>query len=296
MPTDDAATRLGAGRPSRTAQRVALRRAAHQLLDDPPVFVDPLALRMVGPSAEAKLRANPRAHDRGFGSKPLRAFLVARSRVAEDELAAGVAARGVRQYVLLGAGLDTFAYRNPFAARGLRVFEVDHPATQAWKRARLAEVGIPTPPSLVFVAVDFARQDLGERLTASGHDAAVPTVFGWLGVTPYLEEEAVVGTLRRIAAAAPASSVVFDYSVAPRALGFLERFAYRRLARRVASVGEPFRSGFEPARLAVLLRELGFVEVEDLGATELNRRFFAGRKDRLRVGALGRVMTARLAR
>lgn len=151
---------------SRTAIRVAARRAAHRILDRPPVFEDPLALAVVGAEAAAKAASET-------SPASLRAFLAARSRFAEDELARAVE-RGVRQYVVLGAGLDTLAYRNPHAALGLRVFEVDHPATQEWKRGRLRAAGIEIPGETVFVAVDFERQSLAEALPSAGFRLAAP--------------------------------------------------------------------------------------------------------------------------
>src|ERR1700676_4204576 len=150
------------GKFSKTAHRVAIRRAAHQLLDQPKVLDDPLALRIIGTEAADDLRSNPKEHH-AF-SRAFRAFMAARSRYAEDELARAVA-HGVTQYVVLGAGLDTFAYRNPHP--GLRVFEVDHPSTQAWKREQLQAAGILIPSSMTFVAVDFERQTLAERLAQS---------------------------------------------------------------------------------------------------------------------------------
>src|SRR5271169_5540690 len=154
------------GKFSRTAQRVAIRRAAHQLLDRPRVLDDPLALRIIGSEAAEELRSNPKEHH-AF-SRAFRAFMAARSRYAEDELARAVA-HGVRQYVVLGAGLDTFAYRNPHP--GLRVFEVDHPATQAWKREQLLAAGIAIPFSLTFVPIDFERQTLADGLVQCGFNA-----------------------------------------------------------------------------------------------------------------------------
>ena len=152
--------------PSRTAMRVAMRRAAHQLFDVPPVLNDPLALAIVGEEAAAQLRAEPGAHG-GRIASTIRAFMAVRSRLAEDELARAVS-RGVSQYVILGAGLDTFAYRNPHPASALRVFEVDFAATQAWKRRKLAAAAIPLPASLSFVAVDFESESLAERLASAG--------------------------------------------------------------------------------------------------------------------------------
>ncbi len=164
------------GKFSRTARRVAIRRAAHQLLDQPKVLDDPLALRIIGTEAAEELRSNPK-EDHAF-SRAFRAFMVARSRYAEDELARAVG-HGVRQYVVLGAGLDTFAYRNPYP--GLRVFEVDHPATQAWKREQLQAAGIAIPPSLTFVPIDFEQQTLADGLGQSGFDLQARRRFspGW---------------------------------------------------------------------------------------------------------------------
>src|SRR5215831_3267665 len=174
--------------PSKTAYRVALRRAAHQIWDHPKVLDDPIALKIIGHAAAAELTEN-----RPLGSsRYLRAVVVARSRFAEDHLAEAVA-KGVRQYVVLGAGLDTFAYRNPFD--DLRVFEVDHPATQAWKRERLAEAEITVPSGLTFVAVDFEVQTVPGELAAAGFDATAPAFFSWLGVTTYLRRDSIRSTL-----------------------------------------------------------------------------------------------------
>src|SRR5580692_2940260 len=183
------------GKFSRTAQRVAIRRAAHQLLDEPKVLDDPLALRIIGTEAAAALRSDPK-EDHAF-ARAFRAFMAARSRFAEDELAravaSGVSQQRVTQYVILGAGLDTFAYRNPHP--GLRVFEIDHPATQAWKREQLDTAGIPIPPSLTFVPVDFEQQSLAAGLQHCGFNTTAAAFFSWLGVTPYLTHAACRATL-----------------------------------------------------------------------------------------------------
>ena len=154
---------MQANQPSLTAQRVALRRAAHQLLDHPVVFADPLALAILGPEAEAALRADPKSAGTSRIAPYLRAFLAARGSFAEEELARAVE-RGVGQYVVLGAGLDTFAFRNPYPPGALQVYEVDHPATQAWKRQRLAEAGIAVPPDLMFAPLDFQDCNPGRWL------------------------------------------------------------------------------------------------------------------------------------
>src|SRR5580698_9525375 len=196
------------GKFSRTARRVAIRRAAHQLLDHPRVQDDPLALRIIGTEAAEELRSNPKEHH-AF-SRAFRAFMAARSRYAEDELATAVA-HGVRQYVVLGAGLDTFAYRNPHA--GLRVFEVDHPATQLWKREQLQAAGISIPPSLTFIPIDFERQTLADGLGQAGFKRDAAAFFSWLGVTPYLTREACTTTLSFIGKMPADSAVVFDFAV-----------------------------------------------------------------------------------
>src|SRR6202046_944634 len=166
-------------RPSRTAMRVAMRRAAHQLFDDPKVLVDPIALPIIGPEAAAILEDNRHRH-KSRVARNLRAFLVARSRFAEDELARAIG-RGVTQYVVLGAGLDTFAYRNPYGDSALRVFEVDYPATQEWKRRNLQEAKIAIRGSVTSAPVDFEHQTLAEGLRLAGYDSAKPTFFSWLG-------------------------------------------------------------------------------------------------------------------
>src|SRR3984957_6851470 len=178
------------GKFSKTAHRVAIRRAAHQLLDQPKVLDDPLALRIIGTEAADDLRSNPKEHH-AF-SRAFRAFMAARSRYAEDELARA-GPHGVTQYVVLGAGLDTFAYRNPHP--GLRVFEVDHPSTQAWKREQLQAAGIAIPAALTFVPVDFERQTLADGLERGGFDDRAAAFFSWLGVTPYLTRDACMSTL-----------------------------------------------------------------------------------------------------
>ncbi len=278
-------------RPSRTAYQVALSRAAHQILDVPRVLEDAVALAIVGAAGAARIRGAP-LRFRVPPARYLRAFLVARSRVAEDALAAAVRG-GVRQYVVLGAGLDTFAYRNPYPAQLLRVFEVDHPATQAWKRRQLEAARIALPQSLSFVPLDFESERLAERLASAGFRADEPSFFSWLGVSMYLSRAAIMGTLGFVARLPRGSGVVFDYAVPPASLGLLRRLAVRALMQRVAAAGEPWRSFFEPRELHDELRALGFSELEDLGPEELNARFFRERNDGLRTGGLARVMSAR---
>ncbi|MBV9773763.1 MAG: class I SAM-dependent methyltransferase [Gemmatimonadetes bacterium] len=279
------------GEGSRTAERVAARRAVHQILDDPVVFADPLAWAVLRPAAAQRLREDPRQLDRSPAGRFLRAFLAARSRLAEDRLRDAVA-RGVRQYVVVGAGLDTFAYRNPHADAGLRVFEVDHPATQAVKRARLADAGVSVPESVAFVPADLASVPLGAALRGTGFDPSTPSFFSWLGVVPYLERQAIRATLESVASLPAEATLVFDYGAPPPWYRWLTRLALRRMGERVAAAGEPWKTFFRPAELLRELHGAGFRSVEDLGPGELNRRYFAGRRDGLRVGGVGHVVVA----
>jgi methyltransferase (TIGR00027 family) len=276
------------GKFSRTAQRVAIRRAAHQLFDQPRVLEDPLALRIIGAEAAEALRSDPKENH--TFSRAFRAFMAARSRYAEDELA-GAFAHGVRQYVVLGAGLDTFAYRNPHA--GLRVFEVDHPATQAWKRAQLQAAGIAIPPALTFVPIDFERQTLVDGLGRAGFDLGLATFFSWLGVTPYLTRDPCMTTLSFIADMPVGSGVVFDFAVDRSLLNAGQRQALDALAERVARYGEPFQLFFDPTKLEDELKSLGFHRMEFLQGKEINARYFRDRDDGLLVrGGIGHLMGA----
>ena len=281
--------------PSRTALRVALRRAAHQLCDKKPlVFEDPLAVPILGPEFREELNRTPDADRRPF-SAALRAFMVVRARLAEDTLARGAAEHGVRQYLVLGAGLDTFAYRNPHAQ--VRVFEVDHPATQAWKRERLEAAGIAIPDNVTLVPVDFERQRLAEELLAAGFDAKVPTVTAWLGVAPYLTLEAFRDTTELLGSFAPGSAVVFDYSQPREALPPVEKLMLDSLSSRVALAGEPFRLFFTPDALERELKLAGLAVVEDLDGPALTKKLLDGRKDGLHLrGQAGRICVARVAR
>ena len=263
-------------RPSATAEGAATLRAAHQVLDDPRVLEDPIAVRLIGAERAAALRSETRL--RAHRLRHLRAFVAVRGRYAEDELARAVG-RGVRQYVVLGAGLDTFAYRNPGPAH---VFEVDHPATQAWKRQRLREAGIAIPASLTFVPVDFERQTLAEGLAAARFDRGRPAFFSWLGVTVYLTRKAVMETLRLVSSSTVAGS------------GIVLSFVVSRspIAARTAAIGEPWLTLFDPGALADDLRAMGFGPVEHLPPAEINRRYFADRSDGLRVASSGHMMKA----
>jgi len=262
-------TRMQTGQPSRTALSAAAHRAAHQVLEKGRIFADPLAVRILGPYADAmvaQMAAEPKR-------RGMRLFIAARTRFAEDALAAAVT-RGVRQLVVLGAGLDTFAYRNPHEAVGLRVFEVDHPDTQAWKRARLAEAGITAPPSLTYTPVDFEWSSLGQGLNAAGFDPAKPSFFTWAGVVPYLTRQAVLATLGYIGALRGGAEVTFDYSYPPSSLAPDQQADQATRAETVAAAGEPWLTYFAADDLAAELRRLGFTEIEDLGPAAIAARYF----------------------
>ena len=219
--------------PSRTALGAAGYRAAHQSLEDGKIFSDPFARIILGDGADAiiaGLSASP-------AQRGMRIFMAARSRFAEDCLCVAVS-RGVRQAVVLGAGFDTFALRNPYSDLELRVFEVDHPATQAWKRKRLSEVGLAIPASLTFAAIDFEGDDLGQGLRDAGFDPDRPAFFIWLGVVPYLGRAAIAATLRYIASV-PESEVVFDYSEPLENYPPERRAEIVALGAYLAEIGEP---------------------------------------------------------
>jgi methyltransferase (TIGR00027 family) len=264
------------GQPSRTALAAAAHRAAHQVIEEGRVFRDPLALRILGDDADALVQ---KAQSRPAG-RPMRLFIAARTRFAEDALAAAVA-RGTRQLVVLGAGLDTFAHRNPHAAAGLAVYEVDHPATQAWKRDRLAGAGLAPPPSLTFAPVDFERETLAGGLGAAGFDAGRAAFFTWLGVVPYLTRDAILATLRFVAGLGGGGEVVFDYSDPPSAMTAERAAAHAVRAERVAARGEPWLTYFTAPELDAELRALGLTEIEDLDPPAIAARFFGAAGERV---------------
>jgi methyltransferase (TIGR00027 family) len=254
--------------PSMTALRVARLRARHQISSFASVFVDPYAIPLLG---EGEPRAADLAAEDAY-TRRLRLFVVARSRFAEDSLVAAVK-RGVRQVVILGAGLDTLSLRNPHPTTGLRIFEVDHPATQAWKRQMLVAARIAEPDATVFVPVDFERQFLSEELARSGYAVGDPGFFIWLGVVPYLTREAIFSTLSFIAAV-PGSEVVFDYGEPPESREEPARTMLLERARKLAEKGEPWISFFNPGALAADLGKTGFDEIEDFSGGDLAIRYF----------------------
>lgn len=265
------APNMQTGQPSRTAFAAASHRAAHQLLENGSIFTDPLAVRILGEDPETVVRDASEHPSR----RRMRFFIAVRTRFAEDALAAALE-RGVRQIVVLGAGLDTYAYRTG-VPQGVRVFEVDHPATQMWKRQRLSDAGIDIPHSLTFAPVDFERQTLAAGLADAGFDPAQQTFFTWLGVVPYLTEEAIWSTLGFVASLPDGAHVVFDYVDPPGSLSAEVRLEYEARAAGVQALGEAWLTHFEAHRLHAKLCSLGFTEIEDLGPPEICARYFPGR-------------------
>jgi methyltransferase (TIGR00027 family) len=278
-------------KPSRTALNVAIARALHQLYDDDPkIFADPLGVRLTEEADPNLFAALRESHD-----TPMQRFTrggnVMRSRFAEDELARAVSS-GVQQYVLLGAGLDTFAFRQPPFARDLRIFEVDHPATQAWKRELLAGMDLLDPPNLRWAPVDFERQTLLKGLAAAGFDPTLSSYVSWLGGTGYLTRSAIDTTLRVVAALPPPSSITLSFVLPDDALSGLDLETAKAVARRVTESGEPYLSRFYPDDFRMYLRELGFSRVFHLAPAEAAMRYFRGRRDGLRAPEWMQVMSA----
>lgn len=263
---------------------MALRRAIHQVIDQPCVLCDPIAVPLLG----SQFSFNPEREAHPI-ARAFRAFMAARSRLAEDRLALSVS-KGVAQYVLLGAGLDTFAYRNPFPH--VRVFEVDFPATQEWKRELLAEAKIPISSNVTFVPLDFEHKTLSEGLADAGVDTSLPAFFGWLGVVPYLTIDAFRSTVKTIAQFPAGTGVCFDYGVSPTTLGPVQRKVFDALAARVAAAGEPFRLFFTQQELEQELRGAGFHQVQQYTPDQLNELFFTGRSDGLQLPSPGLGMLA----
>ena len=267
--------------PSRTAQGVALLRAAHQLLDARPLVLDdPVILRLLGSTAAREI-SEAAARFQAPAARALRAHVVLRSRFAEDRLAAA-ARRGITQCIVLGAGFDTFAFRQPDWARSLRVIEVDQPASQARKREQLAAAKIPTPSNVTFAAIDFERESLRDGLMRNGVALDESTFFSCLGVTMYLIESAVDAILETVAECPAGSEIVFTFAP-PRPPDEASDGSARgpTLAERAASIGEPWQSYFATEALESKLRRLGFPTVEFLTPMEAHRLYFASRDDDL---------------
>ena len=272
---------------SRTALGVASLRAAHQLLDGlPRILDDPVSVRLIGPEAVARLAAHPeRLREPRLAA--LRCHVVLRSRYAEDRLAVAVAA-GVRQFVIVGAGFDTFAYRQPPWAAPLRIFEVDQPASQAAKRALLARAGIAAPANLTYVALDIERLPLRETLAAAGLDLGHPAFFSCLGVLVYLTRDAVADLFRLVAGFPAGSELVLTYTGSES-----PDDDPTSLAARARELGEPWLSRFSAEELAAELGRAGFREVEFL-SRERAAAYLGRRDDGLEPPRRVRIVGARV--
>ncbi|WP_205746256.1 class I SAM-dependent methyltransferase [Dyella amyloliquefaciens] len=266
--------------PEKTAVRVALWRAMHVQIDSPPhVFDDVVGLQLVAPNESWRQRPDMDPQ----GTRGFRAGVVARARFIE-ELVEEQLAHGVTQYVLLGAGLDTFAQRRPDLASRMRIFEVDQPGAQLWKRERLVELGLGIPSWLHFVPVDFeAGQSWWEKLVAAGFDTRAPAVVVSTGVSMYLSHEANLATLRQVAVLAPGSSFAMTFLLPLDLIDPAERPLHQMLHERARASGTPFISFFAPEEVMTLAREAGFDTARYVSNDDLNARYFADRSDGLEV-------------
>jgi len=278
--------------PSRTAVLTAVARALHREEPRPWVIDDYLAMGLAGPEGQAllgQLRTEmPRPYLLAFSR-----WMCVRARFTED-IVEQAAASGVGQYVILGAGLDSFAYRRSDLLGRLRVFEVDHPATQSWKRRRLAGLGVELPARLVFAPVDFERQTLRQGLELAGFDSGQLAVFSWVGVTMYLTLDAIHAALATMARCRPGTRVVLSYNQPPAVLAGSTAQIAAAFAGLAAEMGEPFISRFLPGEMTRLLREHGFGQVTDFGPDEARAAYFAGQAD-IEIAGAQRLVAATVA-
>jgi methyltransferase (TIGR00027 family) len=279
---------------SNSALMAAAARAAHLIVDDsPPLFADTLASALLGDLAEGLLGYH-RAHGEHVILAGARTQVLCRSRYTEERLADGVRA-GMGQYVILGAGLDTFAYRSDLAQR-IRTFEVDRPATQEWKRQQLAETRIEIPATVTYVPVDFEADDLDERLRAAGFDPGLPSLISWLGVSVYLSRAAIAQTLAVVGGFAPGTELVLDYMVPERLRDAAGQTYAEGVAPVAAERGEPWLSFFTPEEMAALLTAHGWGVIEDLCQRDMFDHGWGARHDSLQPALLSRVVRAQVRR
>ncbi|MEV6426248.1 class I SAM-dependent methyltransferase [Nocardia sp. NPDC051463] len=263
--------------PDSTAIRVALWRAMHVQIDSPPyVFHDEIGLRLASP--EESWRSRPDMDPQA--TSQMRAGIVSRARFIEDLLAEQIE-HGVDQYVLLGAGLDTFAQRRPELAARLTVFEIDQPGPQAWKRQRLAELGYDIPDWLRLVPVDFEVDSWCDRLTAAGFDPHRPAVVASTGVSMYLTKETNIATLRQIAKLAPGTTLATTFMVPLELVGPEEQQLRRYVEQGARASGTPFISFFGPDEIVALAEDAGFAATQHISTSDIDRRYFADRADGL---------------
>ncbi len=279
------------GKHSYMAEGSAYLRAVHMSVDgEPKVLDDPLAATLLGAGVDARIAAD---RDR-LASPPLikaRALIVMRSRYAEDELAAAIS-RGVTQYVVLGAGLDTSPYRSGHPAQRVRTFEVDHPDTQRWKLEKLRGAGVQIRDNLQHVAADFERDSLAERLVAGGFDKDAPTFFSWLGVSYYLSRDSALDIFRYVGGLPSQSQLVFDFVMDDSELNDTERKAMRSITEYVKRHGEPWLCQFGPTDLQQTLRDIGFSKTVYFSHALATRRYFEGRPDGLFLDFTTQMMSA----
>jgi len=282
---------MESGKHSFMAEGSAYLRAVHMLIDgEPKILDDSLAATLLGPGVDEKLAAD-RERLTSEGLIKARSLIVMRSRYAEDELAAAID-RGVAQYVLLGAGLDTSPYRSGHPAQHIQTFEVDHPDTQRWKLDKLKDAGIPMRDNLHHVAVDFEHDSLAEQLITEGFDNNKPAFFSWLGVSYYLKRESVVDIFRYVASLPPPSQLVFDFVMDDSELNDTEREGIKKILAFVEQFGEPWLCRLGPAELQQMLTDAGFGQTFYFSQTLANERYFADRTDGLRLDFTTQMMSA----
>lgn len=279
------------GEPSRTAMMTAMARAAHRLLDDRPWLVDdPFGMMLIGPKWREVFDARASGYTPDMMAE-IRAFVAARARYAEDRLEAG----DFSQYVILGAGLDSFVWRRPDLCRRLKVFEVDHPASQNWKRKRIEALGLPSPKSLVYAAVDFEKETLKDGLGRAGFDWRAKTFFIWTGVTMYISVAASEATLSTVARCAKGSEIAFTYAPDKRELDERALLMRARFAEIATAAGEPPMTTFSEEALGALVRGAGLSLVANPTFEEFHALFFESRRDGLKAYKLERIAAARSA-
>jgi len=284
---------------SSTAEATAAMRAAHYLYHQPVVFHDPYALQLTSPALRRVLQ------NRFFGwllsrkfisssLRPITAQVVSRAKYAEEKLEQAVA-KGIYQYVMISAGLDTFSLRRPDFSSGLQIYELDHPATQRIKQKRLMDISATGPAGVEFLAVDLEKQTIAEALSSSSFSKEKKAFFSWLGTVPYLSVEAVFKVLRSLAAyATRGSEIVFDYSIPPDMWAPEDRQALGRILRIIARQGEALQSFFEPDAFPDDVSHLGYHIFENISPAELNDRYFSDRSDGLMTHSAAYILHAEI--
>ena len=273
------------------AEQTALFRAAHQVLDnDPKILLDPLAVTLLGKETETRINAQRELYTKPYIVKA-RTFAIMRSRFTEDELSAAID-RGVRQYVILGAGLDTSPYRAGHPSEKINTYEIDHPDTQRWKLDRLAKAQIPVRDNLRYVAIDFEHQSLIEGLEESEFDFTQPTFFSWLGVTYYLRPESVRSIFRQISTSAPSSQLIFDFVVDDSELDEDGRKDVATISMYAEKAQEPWLSRYSSRQLQDILRQDGFNEVFYFSHELASARYLKDRSDGLAIHPAIQMMSA----